>query len=103
MLTSTTTTDLLMIAMLCIGMALYEVRDNSSAVVAVASMLIKFAAIPIMTHYKVDIYIVGIVALVPLTRLVEYAKSSLDKKHHDNNRHASDHTRRERRDLSDDV
>lgn len=85
--------QLMLVALLCIGMALYEIRDNSIAVVAIASMLIKFAILPIMMNYKIDLYIVGAVALVPLSRIIEYAKKKFDGDNIEDNKRDRNNTR----------
>lgn len=86
-------TQLALIALLCFGMALYEIRGNFQAVTAIASMLVKMALIPLMALYKLDVYWIAIVALLPLSRLIEIFKrklnDKLDENSNDSNRRSS--------------
>lgn len=72
--------QLALIALMCFGMALYEIRNNHQGVTAVASMLVKMALIPLMAMYDVDVYWIAAIALLPLSRLIDMFKRKFNDK-----------------------
>lgn len=85
---------LLLIGLLCIGMAFYEVKDNAHAVVALASMLIKFAVIPLLLVHHVELIYVGAIALLPLSRTIEYVNRKINDRLDKDNNHDSNSDKR---------